>query len=794
MKKVYKRGLTSLVIAGGLLAFSHGIGTDAEAATKDLQTVSTPAITQSLKDVKEVEADNFDIAKDWKVLDYKSNLNIPLDKIFLQDVESVGNTETLQQAYCNFANIGDSTFKAQRTFKFKKNHTYNLKWYYGIRTTGKAVATVDFNGTTKTVSDASDIRNVYEEKVIATEDMDYVVTMEFTAPKVTNVFLMVGRDISDSNNGIVDVTIDKPEVAKLEAGDTVVKGTATSGNTVKVYNEKQEVIGQGKVAADNSFMVGIDHKLKHNETVFVTQSNADGIESDATEATAKDTAAPNAPKANDVEFTEQTVTGSAETDAKIIIRDKDDKIVGEGIANESKVNDTTSTFTVKLSKEIAVDEALQVYAVDVAENVSPATSVKVVDNSIPKAPQVNEITDQDTKVTGKGTKPGSTIEVKIGDQKFIGTVEEDKTFSIDLKRQFDGATKVKVVEIDNHKNRSEETVVTVKGTVKTADPTVNTIGDSDSKLTGTAEANSDILVTIKGDTFTSKADAKGNFVVELNGTYDVDTEGTVVATGNSGIASNEVNFKISDTTAPNSPAVSVLKDDETTFTGKTEKGASVRVVLSNDDKVLDSYEAEADADGNFTIKLDRTYKAGTTIETTATDAAGNTSPVVKSKVLSSKVLEVSLLEVTSQDDVAYGQTSRPNSFYQVKVGNRVYEGYSDENGEFTINFERTYEVGLPITVYAKEADDKTDVEHKLVMPRHPTSMTPHNGDTVIAGNLDPNAQVIVTIDGSSTYETVADADGNFSVTLNKELHFGATVKVISIVNDVTSSGTEVWVY
>lgn len=795
MKNVYKKGLASLVVAGCLLTFNHGMGVEASAAEKASKTISTPAFMQMELPQKAqlLAADDYDIAKNWQVLHYKSKLNIPLDKIFLQDVESKSPTETLKQAYVNFANI-DATFKAQRVFKFKKNHTYNLKWYYGIRTTGKAVATVDFNGTKKTVANAPNVRNLYEEKIVAKEDMEYVVTMEFTAPKVTNVFLMVGRNIADSDNGIVDVTVEKPTVTQPEAGDTVLKGKAESGNTIRAYNEAQEVIGEGKVAADNSFMVGIDHKLKHNEKVFVTQTNSEGLESDPTEVTAKDTIAPEAPKAEDVEFTKQIASGSAETNAKIIIRDKNGDIVGQGIANNSVVNDTTSTFSIKLAKEMAVDETLNIVAVDEAGDVSPNTTVKVVDNSVPEAPQVDAITDQDSTLTGKGSKPGSKIEVKIGDQKFEGTVENDKTFSIDLKRQFPGATKITVVEIDKNQKRSEETVVTVKGTVKTAVPQVNTVGDSDKQLTGTAEANANIQVTINGAVYTGKADEKGNFVIQLNRTYPEGTEGSVIATGNSGIESDAATFTITDTTAPEAPAVAVLKDDERTFTGKTEKGATVRVTFSDKDKVIGRYETVADANGDFSIKLDNTYKAGTIIETTATDKANNTSPSVKSKVLSSTELEVELLEITSQDESADGQTSRPNSYYQVKIGDRVYEGYSDDNGEFTIDFNRTYEVGLPVTVFAKDADDRTEVAHAVVMPRHPTSISPRNGDSAVSGQLDPGAKVTLTVNGNDKYETTADADGNFIINLNTPLDFGDIVNVTSVVNNITSSGMDVMVF
>ncbi|EUJ28564.1 hypothetical protein [Listeria grayi] len=150
-------------------------------------------------------SDDFDVAKGWDVEEYTSDLNIPLDKVFIEDSgakRDIGNgEEKINRAFLNFANIGNSKFRAVKTLPLKHGVTYKFKWRFGMVTTGKATAAVDFNG--KTFTSSKEPWDVYEYTITPTADMDYKITMSFVAPKVTNVFLMVGYDVDpDGSKGI----------------------------------------------------------------------------------------------------------------------------------------------------------------------------------------------------------------------------------------------------------------------------------------------------------------------------------------------------------------------------------------------------------------------------------------------------------------------------------------------------------------------------------------------------------------------------------------------------------------
>ncbi|WP_255295155.1 Ig-like domain-containing protein, partial [Bacillus cereus] len=108
-----------------------------------------------------------------------------------------------------------------------------------------------------------------------------------------------------------------------------------------------------------------------------------------------------------------------------------------------------------------------------------------VTETLPSAPEVNEVKDTDMKVTGNA-KAGSTVKVKAGDQEIgTGKADEKGQYSIEIPAQPAG-TKLTVMA-SNSAGTSEGTEVTVKETLPSA-PEVNEVKDTDMKVTGNAKA------------------------------------------------------------------------------------------------------------------------------------------------------------------------------------------------------------------------------------------------------------------------------------------------------------------
>lgn len=198
------------------------------------------------------EINDFDVAQGWDVQEYTSDLNIPLDKIFIQNDDSernIGNgDEKIRRAFMNFANIGNSTFRAVKTLHLEHGVTYKFNWRFGIVTQGKATASVDFNG--KTFTTSKEPWDSYAYTITPTADMDYIITMTFNAPKVTNVFMMVGYDVdSKDSKGVEIIKKGQPVTVHYlnENDQKLAASEVIEGNVGESYETKARAISGYKL-------------------------------------------------------------------------------------------------------------------------------------------------------------------------------------------------------------------------------------------------------------------------------------------------------------------------------------------------------------------------------------------------------------------------------------------------------------------------------------------------------------------------------------------------------------------
>lgn len=728
---------------------------------------------------KAISAPEFDVSNGWQVLDYNSDLNIALEDIALQGGHREGTG--IQYATLNFANIGNSNFLAQRVIKMKKGNTYELNLLYGLRPVGKATGSISFNGTVKTEEGYD---QSYKETVVATEDMDYTITAEFTSPKNTGIFMMVGYDSEADGGGIIEeATVKAPVVTTPEAGTSVITGEATDGNTVKAVDSKNNVLGETTVTADGTFTIDTVRELVYQEDVTLVQIDKDGNESKPTTVTVDDTIAPEKPTAEDIQLMEGISRGTAELESGIKVKSANGNVIGEG-----KSSKTDGVFEIKLDEAIALNDSILITATDAAGNESEATEVKVIDTLAPEAPEVNSITDQESQLSGNAMKANSEVTATINDQYFTATADADGEFVIDLGRTFEAGTMIDVTTKDTAGNTSPVTSVMVTSNKQTASPVVNTVGDSDKVLTGLAEKNAKIELSIEGATYKGTADDKGKFSINMNRTYKIGTQGTATANGISGKVSEPTTFDFVDNTAPDAPKVNLITDEDSTLSGDTEANAIVDVYMETPEEGKYRYQGVADSDGKYTIDLEQTFKANTKVSVTAKDAAGNVSETTLKKVMNSKELDIAMDSVTSQDEEITGVTSRPNTHYTFKIKNRVFEGVSDDKGEFTVYLPNRYEVGTAYTYSAKDDDNETEILSGIVLPRNATIKGASKDSKEIYGLGDPEAEVKVIITNKDNevteYTLQSDAEGNYAVALDVALAVGDEIQVIQTKFDI----------
>ncbi|MGF9964021.1 Ig-like domain-containing protein [Bacillus rhizoplanae] len=391
-----------------------------------------------------------------------------------------------------------------------------------------------------------------------------------------------------------------------------VTGKAKPDSTITVRIGTQE--WKTTAGKDGTFAVAIPAQTS-GQTVAVFAKDTNGLQSDTVEMTVKDITAPAAPKVNAVTDQSTEVTGTTEANATVAIT-----VNGKTIA--SATAGTNGTFTIKIPIQTAGTELL-VTATDKASNVSKQTKVIVQDVTAPNKPTVQSVTDNATEV--KGTTEADAKVTVMSNEKIIasGNADKDGNFKVTIPVQKAG-TELIVTATDKVNNVSEPMKVIVQDGTAPNKPTVNTITDQTTKVTGNTEALAVVNILANGKVIGSTtADKDGNFTITIP-VQKANIELSVTATDKAGNTSESTKIIVKDVTAPAKPTMNEITNFTKDITGKTEPAAKVTILANNNE----IGSATADTSGNVTVHIPA-QKVGTELTIIATDQAGNKSKSVK---------------------------------------------------------------------------------------------------------------------------------------------------------------------
>ncbi|MDR7078863.1 hypothetical protein J2Y03_003920 [Neobacillus niacini] len=259
--------------------------------------------------------------------------------------------------------------------------------------------------------------------------------------------------------------------------------------------------------------------------------------------------------------------------------------------------------------------------------VNPFYTPPVVDKTAPAKPTVYTVSNITTSVKGKA-EPFSTLIIKSGTTTIgTGTVLSDGTYSVAVPKLTAGA-KISVYAKDNAGNTSTPTTVTVIDKSPPAKPTINSVGDNQTIITGKAEAGS--KVTIKQGSTTlgqSTATSTGYFTIKMTAAKKAGTSLTADATDAAGNKSSYTYVTVVDKTPPVAPTVNKVTYTSTTVSGKAEKFSTVYIFKGTTlvgKTTTDSY-------GNFKASI-KTQAQGSSLEIISMDKAWNQSKSTWAKV------------------------------------------------------------------------------------------------------------------------------------------------------------------
>ncbi|MDT2146583.1 Ig-like domain-containing protein [Enterococcus faecalis] len=583
-----------------------------------------------------------------------------------------------------------------------------------------------------------------------------------------------------------------------------ITGTADPNTTIEVRDPSGAVIGTGTSDANGDFTVTLPTGTTNpGDTLTVIGKDNAGNESQPTEVLVPADATVTAPTVTGVtgnSVAGYQVTGTADPNATIEIRDADGNVIATGTA------DGTGSFAVNIPAGTAnANETLTALAKDPAGNTSTPTTFQTPADEVVAPPSVDKVTGNTTQgyqVTGTA-ELGTTIEVRATDGTVLGTATTGPTGQYTVTLASGKATAKQTVNVVAKNDTGLESQPTTAMTP--ADVTTPTIGDitGDSttgyEITGTADPNTTIEVRNPDGTIigTTTTDDQGNFTVDLPaGAANPGDTLTVVGKDGDGNESQPTEVTVPEDATVAAPTVTTVTGTTATgyqVTGTAEPNVTIEI---HNEAGLVIATGTTDGAGAFTITLPTgTATANEALTAIAKDAAGKESNPTAFKTPADPDAPVA----TPTVDKITGSTTKG---YQVvgaaEVGTTVEVRDADgtvlgmattgTDGKYTVTLEPgKASANETITVVAKNATGKESQPATATTPADlatPTidSITGNSGKGYeITGTAEPKTTIDVRdADGTIIAATTANETGQYTVTLPAGVVTpGETITIIS---------------
>ncbi|HAP4791266.1 TPA: cell surface protein [Enterococcus faecalis] len=642
-------------------------------------------------------------------------------------------------------------------------------------------------------------------------DGKYTVTLDSGTATANQTLSVVAKNASGTESQPATATtpadVTAPTVDNITGNSGSgyeITGTADPNTTIEVRDPSEAVIGTGTSDANGDFTVTLPTGTTNpGDTLTVIGKDNAGNESQPTEVLVPADATVTAPTVTGVtgnSVAGYQVTGTADPNATIEIRDADGNVIATGTA------DGTGSFAVNLPAGTAnANETLTALAKDPAGNTSTPTTFQTPADEVVAPPSVDKVTGNTTQgyqVTGTA-ELGTAIEVRATDGTVLGTATTGPTGQYTVTLASGKATAKQTVNVVAKNDTGLESQPTTAMTP--ADVTTPTIGDitGDSttgyEITGTADPNTTIEVRNPDGTIigTTTTDDQGNFTVDLPaGAANPGDTLTVVGKDGDGNESQPTEVTVPEDATVAAPTVTTVTGTTATgyqVTGTAEPNVTIEI---HNEAGLVIATGMTDGAGAFTITLPTgTATANEALTAIAKDAAGKESNPTAFKTPADPDAPVA----TPTVDKITGSTTKG---YQVvgaaEVGTTVEVRDADgtvlgmettgTDGKYTVTLEPgKASANETITVVAKNATGKESQPATATTPADlatPTidSITGNSSKGYeITGTAEPKTTIDVRdADGTIIAATTANETGQYTVTLPAGVVTpGETITIIS---------------
>lgn len=572
---------------------------------------------------------------------------------------------------------------------------------------------------------------------------------------------------------------DAPTQVAINRSGTTLTGHGEVGASVSVTDASGTVVGTGTVGSNGLFYINLVPAQVNAQNLTITQADAAGNVSLAATQQAPDLQAPDVATGLSLNSAATVVSGQGEAGALVTVRDASGAVLATGTVNQS------GQFQITLPSAQTTGSALQVTLSDAAGNVSGPASLATPDRTPPAAVTNATLSNDGRQLSGSG-EVGATVQVRDASGAVLGTaiVGADGRFTVNFATSQATGQALGVTQLDAAGNTSPAVTVVTTDLSAPAALTNVVLNNNGLTLTGLGEAGASVTVRGPDGTIigTGVVAANGSFTLTLTSAQLNAERLSVTQTDAGNNSSAAVTVTAPDHTPPAAPTALALAGSGLQLSGSAESGSTV-TVRDAAGNVLGTTVAAAN--GTFQVTLSSPQTNGQALQVTATDAAGNVSPVAAYTAADTTPPAAVAHLAVSADGATLTGTGEAGATVTVRApdGTALGTAQVGSDGRFSVTLAPAATVGENLAVVQVDAANNTSPVQNVTAPGDtapdvPGSLVLSADGLVVTGIATPGSTVsVVGPNGVLLGSAPVNNDGTFSVTLGSAQANGEILQV-----------------
>ncbi|KGL37332.1 autolysin modifier protein [Listeria sp. SHR_NRA_18] len=255
-----------------------------------------------------------------------------------------------------------------------------------------------------------------------------------------------GTATSTATKTVTQGELEQTTISAITTKSTVVEGTAEANASVEIKNSAGDVLGSGKIGSDGKYSITIPKQAAGTVVTVTAASNGKTSAAQTTVVRGEI----DATTVNDVTTESVSVSGTAEPNATITVKDRDGKQLATGRVGSDGI------YSLTIAKQ---PEGMVISITASLAGFTSTASTIVVRDGIDQT-TINSLTTDSVSASGTA-EPNATITMKDQDGKQLATgrVGSDGIYSLTIAKQAEGTVVTATATKDGKTSSAKTTVI-----------------------------------------------------------------------------------------------------------------------------------------------------------------------------------------------------------------------------------------------------------------------------------------------------------------------------------------------